>query len=564
MKNVFSIISQFHTYFIYFRWLYFLENKNKYICSWFTLVELIVVVTILAILWTIWFISFQWFSMSARDSKRLWDINMIQKSLLFIVESWQQLPLPEWNMTEIYSSWTLVSIQWDFTEHLWNNSRVFWDLQDPLDNNFFTYTVSRNRLKFAIGWLTESPVSWNKSIFPQTYADNRNLYIKWDKVWIYFNGEDVPVQQVWVENIDIVHTSENYKVYFSTNNYLEWDKEQLMFASPTASCKRIFETTSNYSWNGEYIINPRWEDQYVYCHSDFLETNFYDYIVDWDFEVNTSENWDTTKIISDAAMTGDYGFRQVSRLVITSNNYTYVDPSKNYNISVWLRSSWEELSSAHVWFIEYDKNFVQIRPYDVWAVPNTETQLMQDVNSNDTSLVFNNIDSQMCEVWENHSRFLTHGKVAFDVDISGSYNDLPNRNLSKNIPQSSTENPNNTIWMNFTGLENNGDTCILFFWWEIWQEYPAWTNIRMHLPGGWFNYRATNGWVTVPNQWTLYEWWVSWESLYGISNLNFRRGTRFIKPLILANHANSTSDDPNHWKNALMELDIDDIKLEKF
>jgi len=70
---------------------------------------------------------------------------------------------------------------------------------------------------------------------------------------------------------------------------------------------------------------------------------------------------------------------------------------------------------------------------------------MQDVNSNDTSLVFNNIDSQMCEVWENHSRFLTHGKVAFDVDISGSYNDLPNRNLSKNIPQSSTENPNNTI-----------------------------------------------------------------------------------------------------------------------
>ena len=43
----------------------------------FTLVELIVVITILAILATIAFLSFQGYSASARDSKRVSDLNSI-------------------------------------------------------------------------------------------------------------------------------------------------------------------------------------------------------------------------------------------------------------------------------------------------------------------------------------------------------------------------------------------------------------------------------------------------------------------------------------------------------
>lgn len=43
----------------------------------FTLVELIVVITILAILWTIAFITLQWYSMDARDSKRVSDVRSL-------------------------------------------------------------------------------------------------------------------------------------------------------------------------------------------------------------------------------------------------------------------------------------------------------------------------------------------------------------------------------------------------------------------------------------------------------------------------------------------------------
>jgi len=47
----------------------------------FTLVELIVVITILAILGTIAFINLQWYSISARDGKRLSDVNNIFKKI---------------------------------------------------------------------------------------------------------------------------------------------------------------------------------------------------------------------------------------------------------------------------------------------------------------------------------------------------------------------------------------------------------------------------------------------------------------------------------------------------
>jgi len=58
--------------------------------KWFTLVELIVVITILAILWTIAFISLQWYSKSARDSKRISDIQNIKKYLeLFALNTWK-------------------------------------------------------------------------------------------------------------------------------------------------------------------------------------------------------------------------------------------------------------------------------------------------------------------------------------------------------------------------------------------------------------------------------------------------------------------------------------------
>ncbi len=63
-------------------------NKRK---NAFTLVELIVVITILAILGTIAFINLQWYSIWARDSKRISDINNIQKKITIETSKWTNL-----------------------------------------------------------------------------------------------------------------------------------------------------------------------------------------------------------------------------------------------------------------------------------------------------------------------------------------------------------------------------------------------------------------------------------------------------------------------------------------
>lgn len=62
--------------------------------SWFTLVELIIVITILAILWTIGFVSFQGYTADARNTKRTSDIASLQSSL------------------ETKRAWTSLSLVW--------------------------------------------------------------------------------------------------------------------------------------------------------------------------------------------------------------------------------------------------------------------------------------------------------------------------------------------------------------------------------------------------------------------------------------------------------------------
>ena len=87
--------------------------------SWFTLVELIVVITILAILWTIAFISLQWYSSQARDSKRIADIQNIKTSLeLFSINTWKY-PIPD-NKQEVSYSWEILWYQWT----VWDNVTI--------------------------------------------------------------------------------------------------------------------------------------------------------------------------------------------------------------------------------------------------------------------------------------------------------------------------------------------------------------------------------------------------------------------------------------------------------
>jgi len=97
----------------------------------FTLVELIVVIVIISILWTIAFISLQWYSSSARDSKRLSDIQNIKKSLeLFSLNTWKY-PEPDdfvtvkYDTQDLWYQWTVGNqVTTNLSRNLNKNQRI--------------------------------------------------------------------------------------------------------------------------------------------------------------------------------------------------------------------------------------------------------------------------------------------------------------------------------------------------------------------------------------------------------------------------------------------------------
>ena len=173
------------------------KQNNHY--SWFTLVELIVVITILAILWTIAFISLEWYASQARDSKRLSDIQNIKTSLeLFSLNTWKY-PTPDTWFDVTYDS-DIVWTQWVIWDNVTTNLSRNLNSKpvDPLTETEYTYSVINSQTKYELLSIYESdlvsyneiPLSWILSswqekeaafLFWKTNAANANYpKISWN------------------------------------------------------------------------------------------------------------------------------------------------------------------------------------------------------------------------------------------------------------------------------------------------------------------------------------------------------------------------------------------------
>ncbi len=149
----------------------------------FTLVELIVVITILAILWTIAFVSFQWFSKNSRDSVRISDVNLINKSLKLYVTREGVFPIPD-NSNNITFSWATAWHQWEFgTWNLATIRQMNKAPRDPLTWNLYAYSrtalSNEYQLAAALEWTTN--IAFNFWITP-VHANTQigYSYIRWN------------------------------------------------------------------------------------------------------------------------------------------------------------------------------------------------------------------------------------------------------------------------------------------------------------------------------------------------------------------------------------------------
>lgn len=141
----------------------------------FTLIELIVVITILAILWTISFISFQWFTRDARNSKRIADINNINKALTFYVSERGTYPVPS-NAQNISYSWATLWKQGTIGDSVIANLGTLNKKPvDPLYDTEYTYSLTAYGNEFEIWGISENKeVAFSSPLINQTYAASAN------------------------------------------------------------------------------------------------------------------------------------------------------------------------------------------------------------------------------------------------------------------------------------------------------------------------------------------------------------------------------------------------------
>lgn len=251
-------------------------------------------------------------------------------------------------------------------------------------------------------------------------------------------------------------------------------------------------------------------------------------VLDGDAESGTIDNWSGLDGVEGGDMySGNFSFSRAGNSQMISNEFIPIDTSKTYNLSGWFKSAGTAGESLlYFGFIPYDENQERIARGDIDIYPDTETTLLEAIV--DTDKIIKVTDGTN---WQAYA----YAYMAFEVDDSGNYTDLPNRNLSN---------------YGIIRVEDMGTHWEIEFDTSVGKSYPAGTKVREHLSGGSYMYEAFGGGAT-PAVWTQHSSTTGGENLFGGAPGKWWKKTKYAKIIILANYA---QDDT-------YELLVDDLEL---
>lgn len=243
----------------------------------------------------------------------------------------------------------------------------------------------------------------------------------------------------------------------------------------------------------------------------------------------TQENWRLPRncTLVQEGKDGGACIRVVGQATVYSSTDFAVDPEKTYRITGSFKSVGETEGRVFLGVFPLDEQKRFIAPNMINCVSGTETELAAACSPEDTVIKVKDGSK-----W----RKVSHGVVAFEVDDSGEFADLPNRNLST------------------PGIENTEEKD---GYWEITlarpcgKEYSAGTKVRQQQSGATFIYCGASN-QAVPKEWRTYTGQVSGIHKGATHRRRFRPGTAYVRVGILANHG-------GNQENIML---IDDIKLE--
>jgi len=160
----------------------------------FTIPELLVVTIIIGILSTIGFVSFTSYTSKARDSVRSSDIKNITRVLTLHNSRQAKYPSAT-DAVEITYTWAVLWTQgvfWkDSTRETW---KIFWDLEDPLHKNQYSYSVTNNQKEYQLAAVFENVETstdlvvgnmWFPKLYETTYASGEFSPLEFSpKIWL--------------------------------------------------------------------------------------------------------------------------------------------------------------------------------------------------------------------------------------------------------------------------------------------------------------------------------------------------------------------------------------------
>lgn len=144
-------------------------------------------------------------------------------------------------------------------------------------------------------------------------------------------------------------------------------------------------------------------------------------------ESGDSAGWIEFPSISSNAKEGSKAFVcKPSGGMVRSEELTPVDPELRYKLSAFFKSEGAEVTKMSLGLFCYDADEKEITSAHITPITGTETKLREPASKGDTVLKIEN-----GQQWVFDTKWTPeYGFVAFDVDDSGAYSDLPNRNLS--------------------------------------------------------------------------------------------------------------------------------------
>lgn len=208
---------------------------------------------------------------------------------------------------------------------------------------------------------------------------------------------------------------------------------------------------------------------------------------------------------------GEKCLKATGKTQLISNKMYKVTPGKQYILSGWFKSTGSNPSKLYFGLCPFDKNKKQIYSKSVMVVPDTITVLAEACKPGDTV-----IKIKHGAKWKTHK----YGVVAFKVDTTGEYNDLPNFNTTKILGITKIEDKNGIWELTLKG--------------PCGRTFPADTPIREHISGSAYQYSATEN-QSVPKQWKNYTGKLKNRATINIPKDKFWPGTQYVKIIILAN-----------------------------